>query len=315
MFPTEILTRSGESIFFPSYTDSPLVLSYLADNLDQDECLYVEYPHIALDDPETYTIRPITRRPGWCSNSFLAASLKRMRRRIRRMILSSPKECLIGGCWVLRSGVEVQRVVGGRVVGMLGNSRIRMAGGSTWIGTMQGSSRVDTLTDNAMVEQMLEASIVGVAKRCSLVHTMLDAAQITRMDDRASVEVMLDEAFVGQMGGYSHIHILGGMARVGELLDHASIFQVTNQGSIGVIRGNACVGEMGGNSYLISLHDKASVEVLCESATIARVSGAGRVGEMGGKAVVEEIEERGELGRIGGESRVGEDKRSTGAWN
>jgi len=55
---------------------------------------------------------------------------KKCRHQINRMIISDHRRILLGGCWIITAGANIQRIINGRIVYMNGGIVKYLAGGS-----------------------------------------------------------------------------------------------------------------------------------------------------------------------------------------
>jgi hypothetical protein len=134
------------------------------------------------DKAETYKLKlDELRAPEWWSDQMAADVAERMGRYIKTCIVSGDAEILIGGQFILASGVKIESAE------------------SCVITAMLGSSNVGTMWDSSKVVEMLDSSKVGTMLGSSKVGTMWGSSKVGEMRDSSKVGTMWDSSNVGEM--------------------------------------------------------------------------------------------------------------------
>ena len=145
-FVSAIITKSGELICRPGLTDShdDLILSAgLKDNggggfvrleflppEDHGEIGDISRWRFKVDQQDT---------PEWFDGDSAREALAG---RVRRMFISDHKKILLGGCWILLDGANVDCLRSGRVAAMIGAAKLSR---------VRGNASVTDVWDNASV--------------------------------------------------------------------------------------------------------------------------------------------------------------------
>jgi len=132
-----IYTQQRELVFQPAYTDSHKDLIASRGFSDNGRGAFVRLEYYPVNgnfaDLNTYELSVDERAiPEWFTTAERSHVEHTLRDRIRAMFVDTKRPCLLGGCWILNDGANVERCVGGRITCMFGSSQV---------GEMRDSSR------------------------------------------------------------------------------------------------------------------------------------------------------------------------------
>ena len=221
-FLSAIVMLNGDIVCRPQFTDSheDLISSAnIRDGLTQaDGFVRVEFlppsgstqgkflspsDNSALFDTKSWTLK--VDQPGvpdWFNKERARSSLAA---RVRRMFVQDERKILLGGCYILGDGADIEIVKNARIFRMVGNSKVGTMCGTSKVEFMCDSSKVGFMYDSSKVGVMRNSSKIGRMRNSSKVEFMYDSSKVETMYDSSQVERMFDSSKVGGMCGSSKI--------------------------------------------------------------------------------------------------------------
>jgi len=146
-FLSAVLMKNGDLIWDIA-TDSHSDLVSMA-GLKDTELLHRPFVRVEYAPPDKrdranidkYTLRVDERGtlPDWCDESLQEKAAAKMRAIVSQCIVTDERAILVGGVWVLGDGAYIGRAVNARII------------------SMHGSSHVGALCDSSRVEELLDA--------------------------------------------------------------------------------------------------------------------------------------------------------------
>jgi len=150
-FLSALVTRTGEVLTLPEYTDGHEdLVDYFNLTDDGQKFCRVEFtPGAGAEVVDGYKFRvDEDAAPSWFDDEMKEKVISELKRRVTAMLVSDERKILIGGCHVLCDGASIRKVIGARIVAMLGSSKVGEMLGSSNVGEMRGSSNVGEMKES-----------------------------------------------------------------------------------------------------------------------------------------------------------------------
>jgi hypothetical protein len=214
-FLSAIVFKGGRIICQPELTDSHSDL-IAANNLRDDNIHIRVWVRVELTptehkylDVDSYSMRlDESSRPDWFDSAAEFDAAEKLRDKIRAMIVTDKRALLLGGCWILGEGADIESAKAARIVAMISSAKVGEMRGSSQVGEMRGSSQVGVLRGSSQVGEMRGSSQVGEMRGSSQVGEMWGSSQVGEMRGSSQVGEMWENSQVGVLRENSQVGVL-----------------------------------------------------------------------------------------------------------
>jgi hypothetical protein len=149
----------------------------------------------------------------------------------------------------------------------------KLENGRYWV----KDSKINILTDNALIVKLLGSSKVGVMRGSSKVGVMRGSSKVGEMRESSKVGEMWGSSNVGEMWGSSNVGVMWGSSNVGVMRESSKVGEMWGSSNVGVMRESSKVGEMWGSSNVGEMRESSNVGVMRGSSFAVKISNSNRI--------------------------------------
>ena len=140
--------------------------------------------------------------------------------------------------------------------------------GTSRVGSMYDSSRVDFMHDSSSIGSMYDSSTVGSMHDSSIVGSMSDSSTVGSMHDSSIVGSMSDSSRLGSMHGTSTVGSMSDLSSVDSMYDSSNVNNIYGSSRVGSMSDSSSVGYMYDSSRVNSMSDSSRVNCMRDSSSI-----------------------------------------------
>ena len=237
-FLSALVTRTGEVLTLPEYTDSheDLVEHFGLTDDGQKFCR-VEFTPEA-EQPEVVDGYKFTiderQAPSWFDDEMKEKVIAELKRRVTAMLVLDERRILLSGCYIVYEGAKVEKIKNSRIIAICGSAQVKYICGSAQVKSIYGSAQVESICDSAKVEYI-----------CG-------SAQVESICDSAKVEYICDSAKVKSIYGSAQVESIYGSAKVESICGSAKVESIYGSAKVESIYGSAKVESICGSARILN---------------------------------------------------------------
>jgi len=179
--------------------------------------------------------------PDWWTPELRERTAERMREIVKPSLVTSYRNCLVGGCYILAGNARIDHLSFARIIAMLDSSQVVAMDNASQVEIMCGGSTIEQMNGSSYIGRMRHTSHIG-SIYSGYVSEMINQSSIEAMYYLSQVAIMRHSSYIDKMYSSSRVKLMFDSSYVKEMLGHSYVQGLRNSSYVEYAQQGSCVG-------------------------------------------------------------------------